>query len=170
MDLSKFIRDVPDFPVEGVLFKDITTLLQDAQAFKEAIDVLVAPYQGRDIDQIVGIESRGFIFGGVLAYRLSTGFVPIRKPGKLPAETVGIEYSLEYGTNRMEIHKDAIKAGDKVLVVDDLLATGGSAKAAIDLVEELGGEVVGVAFLIELEFLKGIEKLEGYDVCSLIKY
>ena len=170
MELSTYIRDVPNFPIEGILFKDITTLLQDAQAFRHAVDALAARYRDWQIDQVVGIESRGFIFGAVLAYKLGTGFVPVRKPGKLPAETIGVEYSLEYGTNSLEMHKDAIAPGDRALVVDDLLATGGSAKAAIDLVEKLGGQVVGAAFVVELEFLKGAEKLKGYDLFSLIKY
>lgn len=170
MGLDSYIRDVPDFPIEGILFKDITPLLQDPKAFREAIDTLAAHYEGEQIDVVVAIESRGFILGAPLAYRLGTGFVPIRKPGKLPSEVVSIEYSLEYGTNTLEMHRDAIKPGQRVLIVDDLLATGGSAKAAIHLVEQLGGQVVGVAFLIELEFLKGMEQLAGYPVFSAIKF
>lgn len=169
MNLAEFIRDVPDFPIEGILFKDITPLLQAPEAFRHAVDLLALKYAGEQIDQIVAIESRGFIFGAPLAYNLGSGFVPIRKLGKLPAETITVEYSLEYGTNTLEMHADAIRPGQRVLLVDDLLATGGSARAAIDLVERSGGTVVGVAFLVELEFLKGIKKLAGYDVYSILK-
>ncbi len=170
MDLASMIRDVPDFPVEGILFKDITTLIKDAEAFQQAIEGLLDRYRGQDIDLVVSIEARGYIFGAPVAYALGAGFVPIRKPGKLPAETISVEYTLEYGSNVLEMHQDAIEAGQKVLVVDDLLATGGSAKAAIDLVERLGGQVVGVLFLIDLTFLKGVEKLKGYEVFSLIEF
>lgn len=170
MDLAKVIRNVPDFPVKGILFYDITTMLQDAEAFRESIDQLVAYYQHREIDVVVGVESRGFIFGTPLAYRLGTGFVPVRKPGKLPAETLAESYELEYGTNTLEMHTDAIQKGQKVLVIDDLLATGGTAKATCRLVERLGGQVVGVAFVIELNFLKGREQLQGYEVFSLLRY
>jgi len=170
VDLASFIRDIPDFPVEGILFKDITPLLQNPQAFREAIDQLAARYKDRAIDQVVAIESRGFIFGAPLAYKLGAGFIPVRKPGKLPAETISVEYTLEYGTNTLEMHKDALKPGDRVLLVDDLLATGGSARAAANLIEQLGGKVEGIAFLIELEFLHGRSKLEGYDVFSLITF
>ncbi len=170
MDLAKLIRDVPDFPIKGILFKDVTTLLKDAQAFRQAIDDLYQRYAGQKIDQVVAIESRGFAFGAPLAYKLGAGFVPVRKPGKLPAKTISVEYSLEYGTNVLEMHVDAIEPGQRVLIVDDLLATGGSAKAAAELVERLGGQVVGIAFLIELEFLQGVKKLEGYDVFSLIRF
>ena len=170
MDLAEFIRDIPDFPIEGILFKDITPLLGNPRAFKRAIDRLADKYEGQQIDQVVSIESRGFIFGAPLAYKLGAGFVPVRKPGKLPARTIDIEYSLEYGTNALEIHVDAIQPGQRVLLVDDLLATGGSAKAAIGLIEHLGGLVVGVAFLISLKFLKGSEKLDGYDVFSIIEF
>jgi adenine phosphoribosyltransferase len=174
MSLQEYIRDIPNFPIEGIIFKDITPLLQNAENFAQAIDMLAALYEdtnGRDpIDLVVAIESRGFIFGAPVAYRLGAGFVPIRKPGKLPGDAIGVEYSLEYGTNRLEIHRDAINPGDRVLLVDDLLATGGSARAAIQLVEQLGGVVVGVAFLIELLFLNGIEQLAGYEVFSAIKY
>jgi len=169
MDLVRLIRDVPDFPIKGILFKDITPLLQSPEAFRQVIDAFTTRYSDEQVDQVVAIESRGFIFGATLAYALGTGFVPIRKPGKLPAETISVEYSLEYGTNSLELHADAIQPSQRVLIIDDLLATGGSAKAAIDLVERLGGVVVGVAFLIELGFLHGIEKLEGYDVFSLLK-
>jgi len=170
MDLAALIRDVPDFPVEGILFKDITTLLQDADAFREAVDALASRYADREIGQVVAIESRGFLLGAPLAYKLGAGLVPIRKAGKLPAKTISAEYSLEYGTATLEMHVDAIHPGDKVLLVDDLLATGGSAKAATDLIERLGGVIVGVAFLIELEFLQGAKQLEGHDVFSLIRF
>ena len=168
MDLKSIIRDVPDFPKPGIVFKDITTLLKDQTAFKEAIRQLCQPYQGQRIDQIVGIESRGFIFGGAMAVELGTGFVPIRKPGKLPAETEQEEYTLEYGTDAIEIHRDAIMSGDQVLIVDDLLATGGTAEAAIRLVKKCGGQVMGIAFLIELSFLNGREKLGDVPIHVLI--
>ncbi len=170
MDLAALIRDVPDFPVEGILFKDITTLLQDADAFREAVDALASRYADREIDQVVAIESRGFLLGAPLAYKLGAGLVPIRKAGKLPAKTISAEYSLEYGTATLEMHVDAIHPGEKVLLVDDLLATGGSARAATDLIERLGGVIVGVALLIELEFLQGAKQLEGYEVFSLIRF
>ncbi len=170
MDLARLIRDVPDFPKEGIVFKDITTLVKNADAFREVIDTLAERYQDSDIDLVASIESRGFIFGAPLAYRLRAGFIPIRKLGKLPAETITREYSLEYGAATLEIHRDAVEPGQRVLVVDDLLATGGSSRAAVDLVKELGGEVVGVAFLIDLTFLHGTEKLEGYDVYSIIHF
>jgi adenine phosphoribosyltransferase len=170
MDLASMIRDVPDFPVKGILFKDITTLICDGEAFRRAVDAMEERFRGTEIDLVAAIESRGFIFGAPLAYKLGVGFVPVRKPNKLPAETIRQEYSLEYGTNVLEVHKDAVKPGQKVLIVDDLLATGGSVRATIDLVEQLGGKVVGVAFLIDLTFLKGMEKLQGYDVFSLIQF
>ena len=170
LNLAEFIRNVPDFPIKGIQFKDITPLLQNPKAFKQAVDVLAARYEGQQVDHVVSIESRGFIFGAPLAYKLGAGFVPIRKPGKLPAETIDVEYSLEYGTNTLEMHTDAIQPGQRVLLVDDLLATGGSARAAIDLIERLGGIVIGIAFLIELEFLKGTERLDGYDVFSIIRF
>ena len=168
MDLAQYIRNVPDFPVEGIQFKDITTLLQDPVPFSGSVEALLAHYGEQEIDVVVGIESRGFIWGAVLAYELGVGFVPVRKPGKLPAETIRAEYTLEYGTNALEMHKDAIQPGQKVLVIDDLLATGGTAQATCELVEKLGGEIVGVAFLIELTFLNGREKLSDYDVLSLV--
>lgn len=170
MDLASTIRSVPDFPVEGILFYDITTMLKNPAALQESIDQLVSHYQNVEIDQIVGIESRGFIFGMPLAYQLDTGFVLVRKPGKLPAEKLAESYELEYGTNTLEIHVDAVEQGQKVLVVDDLLATGGTALATCKLVEKLGGQVVGVAFVIELTFLKGRDKLQNYDVFSLLQY
>ena len=170
MDLAMTIRSVPDFPVEGILFYDITAMLKDPEAFRESVDQLVNYYQETEVDVVVGVESRGFIFGAPLAYKLGVGFVPVRKPGKLPAEKLAESYELEYGTNTLEIHKDAIQQGQKVLVVDDLLATSGTAKATCNLVEKLGGQVVGVAFVIELNFLKGREQLKGYDVFSLLSY
>ncbi len=170
MDLAKMIRDVPDFPKEGIVFKDITTLIKDPQAFKKVIDLLTERYTGRQIDLVVAVEARGYIFGAPVAYKLGAGFVPVRKEGKLPAETVREEYELEYGTDSVEMHRDAIQPGQKVLIVDDLVATGGSAAATARLVERLGGEVVGIAFLIELTFLKGVERLKGYDVFTVIEY
>lgn len=170
MDLASTIRSVPDFPVKGILFYDITTMLKDRGAFKESIDQLFTHYENVEIDLVVGIESRGFIFGTALAYKLGAGFVPVRKPGKLPAETLAASYELEYGTNTIEIHLDGIEKGQKVLVVDDLLATGGTVKATCSLVKQLGGEIVGLAFVIELDFLNGRDKLEGYDVFSLLHY
>ena len=169
-DLRAKIREVPDFPKPGILFYDITTLLKDRTAFKDAIDLLVAPYRDQRIDVVVGMESRGFIFSAPMAYTLGVGFVPVRKLGKLPAETVSVEYALEYGTNTLEIHRDAIAPGQRVLIVDDLLATGGTVSGTIDLVRRLGGEVVSLAFLVELRFLKGRERLRGYDVHSIIEY
>ena len=170
MDLASTIRSIPDFPIEGILFYDITTLLKNPEALKASVDQLVGHYQDAEVEVIVGMESRGFIFGMPMAYRMGLGFVPVRKPGKLPAETVSESYDLEYGTNTLEIHVDAIEKGQKVLIVDDLLATGGTAKATCSLVEKLGGEIVGIAFVIELNFLKGREKLQGYDVFSLLQY
>jgi adenine phosphoribosyltransferase len=169
MDLAKMIRDVPDFPKEGILFKDITTLIKDPQAFKQVVDIMAEHYAGQEIDLVVAVEARGYILGAPVAYQLGAGFVPVRKVGKLPAETVREEYELEYGTDSVEMHRDAIEPGQKVLIVDDLIATGGSAAATARLVERLGGEVVGVAFLIELAFLSGVEKLKGYDVFTVIE-
>jgi adenine phosphoribosyltransferase len=170
MDLAKMIRDVPDFPKEGILFKDITTLIKEPRAFREVIDRLADHYAGQQIDLVVAVEARGYIFGAPIAYKLGAGFVPVRKEGKLPAETVREEYELEYGTDSVEMHRDAIQPGQKVLIVDDLIATGGSAAATARLVERLGGEVVSIAFLIELTFLKGVEKLKDYDVFTMIEY
>ena len=169
-DLAALIRDVPDFPKEGILFKDITPLLADAAGLAAAVDALAAPYAGAGVQKVVGIESRGFIFGAAAAGKLGAGFVPVRKPGKLPAATRSATYELEYGTDTIEIHEDAIVPGEKVLMLDDLLATGGTMAAACQLVEQLGGEIVGVVFLIELSFLNGRSKLAGYDVLSLIQY
>jgi len=170
MDLASTIRSVPDFPIEGILFYDITTLLKNPAALKECIDRLAEKYQSAGVEAVVGIESRGFIFGMPLAYQLGTGFVPVRKPGKLPAESIAESYELEYGTNTLEMHVDAIKKGQKVLVVDDLLATGGTARATCNLVEKLGGQVIGTAFVIELNFLKGREQLPEYEIFSLLRY
>lgn len=170
MDLANLIRAIPDFPIEGILFRDITTMLNKPEAFKAAIDALVKSQAGKEVAQVVAIESRGYIFGGPMAYQMGAGLTLVRKPGKLPAETVSVEYSLEYGTNILEMHADAFEPGTPVVVVDDLLATGGSAKAAIDLVEQIGGVVVGVVFLIALDALGGAEKLADYDVFSLIHY
>lgn len=170
MELKKLIRDVPNFPKEGIIFKDITTLLKDFNGMRDAVDELYKFLKNKKITKVAGIESRGFILGGVLSQKLNAGFVPIRKPGKLPAETISESYSLEYGTDSIEIHKDAIQQGDKVLLHDDLLATGGTMEAACKLVERLGGEVVQISFLIELTFLNGRDKLKKYDVRSLIQY
>jgi adenine phosphoribosyltransferase len=170
IDLSSHVRDIPDFPKQGILFRDIMPLLQEPLALREAVDRLVEYGVGKHIDVVLGAEARGFILGAAVAYGLGAGFACARKPGKLPYETIAAEYDLEYGTDRLEVHADAIKPGQNVLVHDDLLATGGTARAKIDLVEKLGGKVVGCAFIIELEALGGRSKLEGYDVFSLIKY
>jgi adenine phosphoribosyltransferase len=164
------IREIPDFPKPGILFYDITTLLKDPAAYRAAIDAMLAPYAGRRVDVVVGMESRGFIFSAPMAYQLEAGLAPVRKLGKLPAETISVEYALEYGTNTLEIHRDAIAPGQKVLVVDDLLATGGTVRGTVDLVQRLQGEIVGLAFLVELTFLKGRERLEGQTVTSVIQY
>ncbi|OCL25816.1 adenine phosphoribosyltransferase [Orenia metallireducens] len=168
MNLADKIRTIPDFPKEGIAFKDITTLLKDPAAYKEAINRIAERYESKDIDLILGIEARGFLIGAPLALKLDKGFVPVRKEGKLPGDVVKTEYDLEYGSNIIEIHKDAIEQGAKVLIVDDLLATGGTVKATVDLVEQLGGEVVEIAFLMELGFLDGREKIGDYEVFSLI--
>ncbi|MFA5527642.1 MAG: adenine phosphoribosyltransferase [Peptostreptococcales bacterium] len=168
--LQEKIRDVENFPKEGVLFRDITPLLHDGQCFSESIEAFKALCADLDFDFIVGPESRGFIFGTPLAYALKKGFIPVRKPGKLPCETVTFEYDLEYGCDRLEMHKDAIKAGDKVVIVDDLLATGGTIASAVQLIEQLGGEVVGIFVLIELMELKGKDKLTDYVVRSILQY
>jgi adenine phosphoribosyltransferase len=170
MELAQLVRNIPDFPIPGILFRDITTLIRDGEALQETIDTMVEHYRETDIEVIAAIEARGWIFGSPMAYELGAGFVPIRKPSKLPAEKIAISYALEYGKNTLEIHADAIEPGTKVLIVDDLLATGGSAQAAVQLIEKLGGQVVGLAFLIELVDLKGRDKLKGYDVYSLIQY
>jgi adenine phosphoribosyltransferase len=173
MDLSELrakIRDIKDFPTEGILFKDITTLLKEGPAFRWVLDALAKQYVGDGIDIVVGIESRGFIFAGALAHQLGAGFVPVRKLGKLPAKTVEVEYELEYGRSALAIHEDAIARGQRVLIVDDVLATGGTMAATVRLVEQLGGKVSGIAFLLELSFLKGRSKLGDYPVDSLIVY
>lgn len=169
-DLRAKIREIPDFPKPGILFYDITTLLKDAAAFKEAIGLMLEPFRGQQIDMVVGMESRGFIFSAPMAIELGAGFVPVRKLGKLPAETASVEYALEYGTNTLEIHKDALQPGQKVLIVDDLLATGGTVLGTIELVKTLKADVVGLAFLVELLFLKGRERLGGYNTHSVIQY
>jgi adenine phosphoribosyltransferase len=169
-DLSRYIRDIPDFPKPGILFRDITTLLQNPTAFAEAVEALAAPCRGKQVEAVAGIESRGFIFGAALARLLNVGFVPIRKPGKLPAEKVREEYQLEYGTDAVEVHRDAVKPGQRVLMVDDLLATGGTMAASCSLIERIGGTIAGVAFLIELTFLNGREKLKGREVHAVIRY
>ncbi|HWR61737.1 MAG TPA: adenine phosphoribosyltransferase, partial [Clostridia bacterium] len=163
MDLQNYIRTIEDFPAEGISFKDVTTLLMDGDAFKYAVKAIADKLRGLEVDIIVGPEARGFLFGAPVAYELGVGFVPVRKPGKLPSETISYEYELEYGKDALEIHKDAIKKGARVAVVDDLLATGGTILSAVRLVEQLGGKVVHVGFLIELEFLKGRENLKGYE-------
>ncbi len=168
--LKKLIREVPDFPVPGILFYDITTLLKDKRGFATLIDALAEHYIDQEIDLVLGMEARGFIFGPAVAYRLNAGFVPIRKPKKLPAATASISYELEYGKNTLEIHKDAINPGQRVIIVDDLLATGGTAQATVSLAESLGAKVVGCGFVVELDFLKGREKLGKYNVFSLLRY
>ena len=168
--LKRLIREVPDFPKPGILFYDITTLLKDPVGLRQAVDVLADHYAGRKIDRVVGIEARGFIFAPIVAYRLNAGFVPVRKPKKLPAATARATYNLEYGQDALEMHRDAIIPGQEVLIIDDLLATGGTAAAVAQLVESLGGRVAGIGFLIELEFLKGREKLTRYEVHSVLKY
>jgi adenine phosphoribosyltransferase len=169
-DLRAKIREIPDFPKPGILFYDITTLLKDAAAYRSAIDLMLEPYRDETIDLVVGMESRGFIFSAPLAYQLGAGLVPVRKLGKLPAETITVEYALEYGSNTLEIHRDAIEPGLRVLVIDDLLATGGTVHGTIELVERLQGEVVGLGFLVELDFLKGRDRLQGHRVESVIRY
>src|SRR5436305_2408042 len=168
--LKNLIREVPDFPKKGILFYDITTLLKDKLGFATLIDALSENYIGKEIDLVLGMEARGFIFGPALAYRLNAGFVPVRKPGKLPAETATVSYDLEYGSNSLEIHKDAILKGQRVLIVDDLLATGGTAAATAQLARGLGAEIAGLAFVVELDFLNGRQKLENLDVFSLLHY
>jgi adenine phosphoribosyltransferase len=169
-ELASKIRDIPDFPKPGILFKDITTLLKDGPAFRAAIDGLLERVRDKRIDVVVGMESRGLIFGAPIAYTLGCGFVPVRKLGKLPWEVVSVEYDLEYGSATLEMHKDAIKPGQRVLIVDDLLATGGTVAGTIELVKQLQGEIVGLAFLIELKFLKGRDRLAGHEIITLIEY
>lgn len=169
-ELKKYIRDIPDFPKKGILFRDITTLIGDSEQFKKVIDVLGERYADKKIDAVVAIESRGFIFGGALAYKLGAGFVPVRKKGKLPCKTFSSTYSLEYGEDCLEIHQDAIKPGGKVLLIDDLLATGGTLSAVSALIEKLKGKIVEIAFIIELEDLKGRSRLKDFPVYSMIQY
>ncbi|PYX23929.1 MAG: adenine phosphoribosyltransferase [Acidobacteria bacterium] len=168
--LKKLIREIPDFPKKGILFYDITTLLKDKSGYAALIDQLAEHYIGKQVDLILGMEARGFIFGPALAYRLNAGFVPVRKPGKLPAATARVEYDLEYGSNALEVHKDAIEKGQRVLIVDDLLATGGTAQATAKLATTLGAQIAGLGFVVELDFLKGRDKLKSYDVFSLLHY
>jgi adenine phosphoribosyltransferase len=169
-ELKKKIREIPDFPKEGILFYDVTTLLKDADGLRQAIDLMAARYAGSEIDKVVGIESRGFILAPAMAVRLGAGFVLVRKPGKLPAKTIEVAYDLEYGQDRIEVHEDAIEAGERVLIVDDLMATGGTAAACVELVRRLEGNLVGAAFLVELEFLQGRAKVPGVEIFSLLKY
>ncbi len=170
IDLKDHIRNIPDFPKPGILFRDITTLLNDKSAFKQAVDALADKYKNKKIDKVVAVEARGFILGGAIAHKLGAGFVPVRKSGKLPWKTKSVTYDLEYGTDTLQIHQDAIKSQDKVLIVDDLLATGGTVKAVTELVKQLQGKIMGIAFMIELTDLKGKDKLKDYSVYSLIKY
>jgi len=170
MNYKKLIREVPDYPKPGILFYDITTLLQDPVAFRSVIDELTALYREKKIEKVVGIESRGFIFACPLAHQLGAGFVPVRKPGKLPADIFEVKYNLEYGSNSLAVHRDAIMPSERVLIVDDLLATGGTAAATVNLVRQLGGEIIGVAFLVELLALKGRDQLKGCQVEALIQY
>ncbi len=168
--LKAAIREIPDWPKKGILFYDVTTLLKQGPCLREVINQLIIPYKDQKIDLVAGIEARGFIFAPPVAYALKAGFVPVRKPGKLPAATHRITYELEYGTDSLEIHQDAIQPGQRVLIVDDLIATGGTAKAVAQMVEMMGGQVVGLSFVIELEFLHGREKLSGYPIGSILKY
>ncbi len=170
LQLKDCIRNIPDFPKPGILFRDITTLLKDNKAFKHALDALVDKYKNKKIDKVAAVEARGFILGGAVAYRLGAGFVPVRKKGKLPWKTNSATYELEYGTDTLELHHDAINPGERVLIVDNLLATGGPVKAVTDLVKQLQGNIVGIAFLIELTDLKGKDKIKEYPIYSLIKY
>jgi adenine phosphoribosyltransferase len=170
MDLKQHIRHVPDFPKAGILFYDITTLLRDAHGFSTTVDLLATPFKGQHIDAVVGIESRGFILGAAVAQRIGAGFIPIRKPGKLPAKALKETYDLEYGKDALEIHEDAVGKGQRILIVDDVLATGGTAAAAVQLVKKLGGELHGLAFLIELLFLNGKQKIAAENVYSVLKY
>jgi len=169
-ELKKLIREIPDYPKPGILFYDLTTLLKDPQGFHSLVDKLCEHYNGRKVDLVAGIEARGFIFAPALAYRLGAGFIPVRKPKKLPAKVSSVTYQLEYGTEQLDIHHDAVQKGQRVLVCDDLLATGGTAAAAVQLIKQLGGEVAGAAFAVELSFLNGRAKLPGVDVFSLLKY
>lgn len=168
--LEKSVRNIPDFPKPGILFRDVTTLIQNKAAFKKAVDLLSKKYKGKGFDKVAGVEARGFIFGAAVAYKIGAGFVPVRKKGKLPHKTISTTYELEYGTDTLEIHKDAILPGEKVLVIDDLLATGGTVKAVTELVSQLGGKISGIGFVIELVDLHGKDKLKGYPLYSLVKF
>lgn len=170
IDLSKTIRDIPDFPKPGIIFKDITTLLKNPKAFSQAVNEIAEHFKGKKIDHVIAVESRGFIFGAALAYKIGAGFVPVRKKGKLPAETISFEYTLEYGVDTLEIHKDAVTKGENVIIIDDLLATGGTTQAVENMLENLGANLLGIAFVIELTFLNGREKLKNQNVVSLVKY
>ncbi|MDP8246841.1 MAG: adenine phosphoribosyltransferase [Candidatus Tritonobacter lacicola] len=169
-ELKRAIRSIPDFPKEGIVFKDITTLIKDGGLFRKTVDIFAERYRDSGIEVVVSVEARGFIFGAAIAYALGAGVIPVRKPGKLPHDTHEAVYELEYGTDKLEIHRDALPRGSRVLLVDDLLATGGTCAATVELIERLGGEIVGIAFLIELTFLKGREKLKGHDIFSIIEY
>ena len=168
--LEKSIRNIPDFPKPGILFRDVTTLIQDKAAFKKSVDLLAKKYKNLKIDKVVGVEARGFIFGAAVAYKIGAGFVPVRKKGKLPHETISTTYELEYGTDTLEIHKDAVTPGEKVLIIDDLLATGGTVEAVIQLVKQLGGKIGGIGFVIELVDLNGKDKFKEYPIYSLVKF
>lgn len=170
MNLKDKIRNIPDFPKKGIIFFDITTLIKDGGALKYSVDAMAGQYKGKKIDAIMGAESRGFIFGAAMAYKLGVGFIPVRKPGKLPYKTCQVSYDLEYGSSSLEMHVDAINEGDNILVVDDLIATGGTAKAMAQIIEQMGGKVVGFSFLVELSFLNPRKILEGYDVHALVEY
>lgn len=170
LDLKSKIRDIPNFPKEGIIFKDITTLLKDPAAFRKAVDKITSFYQDEEIEKVVAVESRGFILGGPVAFKLGAGFIPVRKPGKLPSDIYEAKYELEYGTDTLTIHQDALTPGQRILIVDDLLATGGTVSATIELVKLLGGIIVGIAFLVELSELKGRNKLDGYNILSVITY
>jgi len=170
LDLRQKIRNIPDFPKKGIVFRDITPLIRDSETLKYSVETMAEHYNGKEIDAILGAEARGFIFGSAMAYEMGVGFIPVRKPGKLPFKTCQASYDLEYGKNILEMHTDAVNAGDKILIVDDLVATGGTAKAMAELVEKMGGKVVGFCFLVELEFLSPRKVLNGYDIFSLVKY
>lgn len=170
IDLKDYVRDIPDWPKEGILFRDITPLLSSPEAFSKAVNILADCYNDRQIDHVAGIEARGFIFGAAVAEKIGAGFIPIRKKGKLPYQIESVTYELEYGTDTVEVHKDCLKDGNKVLLIDDLLATGGTMAAAAKLITKIGGQIQGIAFLIELQFLKGKEKLTDYDVKTILKY
>ena len=169
-ELKAIIREIPDWPKKGILFYDVTTLMKDGPSFKKAIDALIKPFKEKQVDLVIGVEARGFIFAPTVAYALGAGFVPVRKPKKLPAPTRSVSYQLEYGSDSLEIHQDAIEPGHRVLIVDDLIATGGTAAAVADMVEEMGGTVVGLAFLVELDFLKGRDKLSKHEITSILRY